>query len=360
MYKRITKTLFKLVLNKLLSFLFVFFITLSCNKKELGPQFEKGAGLDGYKILVLNEGNFGFGNATISAYNPFTKECSNNAYLIENNTQIGDVLQSGLKSNGKYYFVLNNSGKIVVTDTVNLKYQAQITGFNSPRYIEIKGNTAYVTDLKEGAVYVVDLVASQIVKKIKTNGWTEQMVFNGNDLYVLDRGDYLLNQGNNRIYKINTLTNELTDSVFVSKDPESMVMDKDGKLWVLCTGGINDELPKLIKINTTTNIIENEFIFSSVNESPAKLCMDAEGDKLYFINNHVYTMGIYDNILPTTPFVQSNGAVFYGVSVDKSTNQVYVTDAKDYQQKGEVYRYYENGNLIDSFTVGIIPQGILF
>lgn len=71
-------------------------------------------------------------------------------------------------------------------------------------------------------------------------------------------------------------------------------------------------------------------------------------------------MGIYDNILPTTPFVQSNGAVFYGVSVDKSTNQVYVTDAKDYQQKGEVYRYYENGNLIDSFTVGIIPQGILF
>lgn len=348
------------MLNKLLSFVFIVLITISCNKKKIGPQFEKDSQLEGYKVLVLNEGNFGFGNASVSGYNPFIKEFSSNTYITENNTQIGDVLQSGIKKNGKYYFALNNSGKIVVTDTINLKYQSQITGLNSPRYIAIKDNTGYVSDLKEGAIYVVNLASNLITKKINTNGWTEQMVFNGNDLYVTDRGDYLTNQGNNRVYKINTQTNELTDSIFVSKDPESMVLDKDGRLWVLCTGGINDELPKLIKINLTSFTIETEFTFASINESPTKLSVDREGDRLYFINDHVYAMSIYDNALPANSFVQSNGKVFYGLSVNKSNNEIYVTDAKDYIQQGEVYRYYENGSLIDSFTSGIIPQHILF
>lgn len=362
-YKRpkiVVKFLIKIVLNKLLSFLFVVFVASSCNKKEIGPQFEKNSQLEGYKILILNEGNFGFGNATISAYNPFTKEFSNNSYISENNTQIGDVLQSGIKYQGNYYFVLNNSGKVVITDTINLKYQAQIIGLNSPRYMAIKNDKGYISDLKEKAVYVVDLSTYQIIKKIKTNGWTEQMVFHGDDLYVADRGDYLTNTGNNRIYKINTLTNQITDSLFVSKDPESMVIDKDNKLWVLCTGGINDELPKLIKINLASFSIENEFVFSSVNESPTKLCVDGEGDRLYFINNNVYSMSIYDNTLPANSFVESNGKVFYGLSIDKSNNQIYITDALDYIQQGKVYRYYENGNLIDSFTTGIIPQHIIF
>lgn len=362
-YKRAkisVKFLIKIVLNKLLSFLFVVIVAYSCNKKQIGPQFEKNGKLEGYKILILNEGNFGFGNATISAYNPYSKEYSNNSYITENNTQIGDVLQSGIKYKAKYYFVLNNSGKVVITDAISLKYQTQITGLNSPRYMAIKNDKGYISDLKEKAIYAVDLSNNQIIKKIKTNGWTEQMVFHGDDLYVADRGDYLINTGNNRIYKINTLTNQITDSIFVPKDPESMVIDKDDKLWVLSTGGINDELPKLTKIDLTSFSVENEFVFSSINESPTKLCVDGEGDRLYFLNSNVYSMSIYDNTLPTTSFVESNGKVFYGLSIDKINNQVYITDALDYIQQGKVYRHYENGNLIDSFTTGIIPQHIIF
>jgi DNA-binding beta-propeller fold protein YncE len=162
------------------------------------------------------------------------------------------------------------------------------------------------------------------------------------------------------VYKINVLTNTLVDSIFVPKDPNSMVLDKDGKLWVVSSGGINDVLAKLVKINLTNNTIESEFTFSSIGESPIKLCIDSEGDNLYFLNSNIYSMSIYDATLPITSFVGSNGKVFYGLSVNKATNEIYVTDAKDYQQQGAVYRYYENGNLIDSFTVGIIPQGILF
>ena len=41
----------------------------------------------------------------------------------------------------------------------------------------------------------------------------------------------------NKILVINTLTDELEDSVEVLKQPRKIVVDKNEKLWVLCDGG---------------------------------------------------------------------------------------------------------------------------
>ena len=46
-------------------------------------------------------------------------------------------------------------------------YQSQITGFNSPRYIEFANGKGFVTDLKQKAIYVVDLVSNQITHQIQ-------------------------------------------------------------------------------------------------------------------------------------------------------------------------------------------------
>ena len=43
------------------------------------------------------------------------------------------------------------------------------------------------------------------------------------------------------------------------------------------------------------------------------------------------------------------------VSIDPNTSEVYVADAIDYQQKGIVYRYSPEGELLDEFRAGIIP-----
>ena len=73
------------------SFLFLF---LSC-KKEIGPQNLIDDSLGSGSLLVLNEGNFGFGNASISRLIPNSGEIENNQYRLINGVSIGDVLQSG-------------------------------------------------------------------------------------------------------------------------------------------------------------------------------------------------------------------------------------------------------------------------
>ena len=50
------------------------------------------------------------------------------------------------------------------------------------------------------------------------------------------------------------LTDEVIDSIEVGIEPESMVIDKNNMLWVLCNGGwMRENFAELDGINTATN-----------------------------------------------------------------------------------------------------------
>jgi len=333
-------------------------ILITSCKKEVGPQnAEKGFVPKDRKVLILNEGNFGFGNASVSILNAKTKKIENNVFKTVNGFGIGDVLQSVTLHNNKYYFVVNNSGKIVVTDT-NLVLQAEITGLNSPRYFGAKGNKGYVTDLKQNAVYVLDLSTNLIIKQIKTVGWTEQIAIHNNKVIVLDRGNYLNNSGSNKIYLIDIVGDTIQDSIATPLEPNSMILDKNNKLWVLCSGGFGMDFPALIRVNLITKLIEKKLTFSDKNESPFRLVKNGAGEELYFINNSVYKMNILDNNLPNSEFIPKNARNFYGLGMDFFTDEIYVTDVKNYIQNGEVFIFNISGNELYKFNSGIIPQYI--
>jgi hypothetical protein len=333
----------------------VFFL---CNcKKEIGPQnvqeYAKGTG----SLIVLNEGNFGFGNASVSIYNLDTKEVFNNQFKAVNGFGIGDVLQSVNRYQDRFYFVVNNSGKVVITDT-NLVYQSQITGFNSPRYIEFANGKGFVTDLKQKAIYVVDLVSNQITHQIQTQGWTEQIILHQNKLIVLDRGDYLTNSSPNFIYIINPITLQKEDSIQTGINPNSMVLDKNDKLWILTSGETGIESSKITQydINTLSSI--KTFIFSSSSDTPSRLVINKKKDKLYFLNGSVYEQSVSNVILGPALIFQKSMENFYGLYICMYTNEIYITNAKNYSQTGEVIRMDSLGTVIDNITTGINPQNL--
>ena len=335
-------------------FAFSFF---ACKKKEVGPQRVDGAPYyqqEGSKVVVGCEGNFGWGNASMSVYNTETKMNVNQVFNTQNNLPLGDVFQSATLFNGDLFIVVNNSNKIEVVDTINFISKGTITGLTSPRYfMGVSQSKAYVSDLYANAITIVNPTTFQIAGTISVSDWTEQMV-------LLNQTAYVTQKGTNQVLLIDVVTDAIVDSITVGREPNSLVLDAFDNLWVLCSGGVNEVTPSLVQINTTTNTVMKNLLFNSPSESPNNLQIDTSKTQLLYLNDNLYQQSITETAINNNPILNAGNTVFYGLGVNPYNNEIYLSDAIDYVQAGKVYRYSPTMSLIDDFTTGIIPQDFTF
>ena len=341
-------------------FLFVLSVVLvGC--MDYGPYNEESFYKNGRGVFITNEGNFMYGNASLSYYSPESGEVENEIFLRANAAKLGDVAQSVVIYGDKGYIVVNNSGVIFEIDLNTFKVTGLITGLNSPRYIHFLSATkAYVTDLNDARITIINPQTKDITGYIdmESHPSTEQMVQYGDYIFV-NCWSY-----DNSILVVDSRIDKLVDIITVGIQPVAMALDAINKLWVITDGGYEGnpyghEAPALYRIDAETHRIEQVFHFSE-NDVPSALALDGDGNTLYFINGAVWKMGINDNELPSEPFIDDKGTIFYGLGVDPFTSEVYVADAIDYQQPGMIYRYDIDGVLQDSFTVGISPGEFCF
>jgi hypothetical protein len=172
----------------------------------------------------------------------------------------------------------------------------------------------------------------------------------------------------NKILVIDSNTDQLVDSIEVFKQPNSMVIDRNNKIWVLTDGGFEgsqygNETPGLLKIDAETHEIERTFRFNP-GDHPLNLSINPTKDSIYFINLHVWKMAITEKHLPEKPFVASEYIDSYGgffsLGVDPLNSDVYIGDAIDHRQNGIIRRYSSAGKLIDQFSSGISPGDFAF
>lgn len=326
----------------------------SCRKDIPPDKVETPVSISGGGVFITNEGNFLFGNSKVSYYDAATGTVVEDLYEPANGEPLGDICQSLYIFNGKIYIVVNNSGKVAVVNKSTFTTVATINGFTSPRFfLPVSNSKAYVSDLYADAIAVVDLTTNTISGSIPCQGWTENLVLAYGNAYIT-------NAYSDKVYIVNTATDELTDSIQVGYGPNSIFEDKYGTLWVLCGGNQSNLSAGLYRIDPLTNVVTNSFVFPSVTDNPQKLCMNGSKDTLYYLNNAVFRLPVNATTLPATAVIEQGSAVFYGLGIDPITSQIYVTDAIDYVQKGLVSRYSPQGTLINSFLVGINPNGFYF
>ena len=307
------------------------------------------------KVLVVNEGNFGWGVGSISLYDPSSGGVIEDYYKQQNNNAtLGNVCESITKYNNSYYIVMNNSNKIVVVNSSDFIKTATINGFNSPRYIlPITYNKAYVSDLYANSIQIVDLNSNSISGSIPFINGTEQMVLIYNKAFVTC-------SNSNYCYVINTTTNAITDSINVGKGNSSICIDKNAKVWVLSSGNTGaSQVGRLSRIDPITLQVEQSLNFSS-SESPYKLCINKTRDTLYYLNNGVYQYVISSTILPSSAFINQGSKLYYGLGVNPKDYSIYVADAIDYVQKSKIEIYKPNGSFIANFNAGVISNGFMF
>jgi hypothetical protein len=223
-------------------------------------------------------------------------------------------------------------------------------------------HTALISDLFDHYLTVADLSNLNITGKIDLNGHTsESMVKTGNKVFVANWSEMNQQVVNDKILVVDINSMKLTDSIQVTKEPNSMVIDKNNKLWVLCGGGYDNQVtPALFKVNPATNYIEAKLEFPDKNCNPFSLSINGSGNQLYFINGDIFRMQITENVIPGSAWVSSNENNFYSLNVRPDKEEVFVSDALNYVRNGKVFVYNENGNKVNTFNAGIIPGYFTF
>lgn len=321
---------------------------------------EESFSATGEGLFITNEGNFQYGNATLSYYDPATKTIENEVFFRANAMKLGDVAQSMVIRDSIGWIVVNNSHVIFAINIKTFKEVGRITNLTSPRYIYfLSDEKAYVTQLWDNRIFIVNPKRYEITGYIDCpdmtmeTGSTEQMVKFGKYIFV-NCWSY-----QNRILKIDTETDKVVDELVVGIQPTSLVMDCNNKIWTITDGGYEGspyghEAPALYRIDPVTFTVEKEFRFK-FGDWPSEVQLNGTADKIYWINNDIWEMDVNAERLPLRPFLPYKNTLYYGLTVNPKNGDVYVADAIDYVQKGMVYRYSKECELLDQFYVGIIP-----
>ena len=354
---------FKLITKAALALGIVLSFT-GCEKDNITTiqgKFSKG-------VFVVNEGNFTHGNASISFYNRDSMKVTNDLFTRVNARPLGDVAQSMAEHYGKYYIVVNNSGKVEVVDKNDFTSLGAITGLDQPRYfLGIDTAKAYVSqwgaDGYTGAIAIVNVRTKKVLKTIATGAGAEKLIQVDGSVYVVNSGGYGIDS---TVAVINPNTDQLVTKIKVGYNPVALIADKNNKIWVLCGGkwkGDYSGLEKpgeLVKVNPANNQVELTLSFASMDGSfnRKSLSINSSKDKIYYtLDGKLYEQSVDNNTLNTTVKISRE---FYNVAVDPSTGWLYGADQRNGTTNGWIIRYNQNYNRVDSFQVAIFPDEIFF
>lgn len=333
----------------------------SCRRDEFGeinvespaPIFEPNG------IWCINEGLLGQGNGDLSFLNLNKRTISNNVFFNIHGFRPGDILCDIFVDDSLIILTVNNSNRIWILRKKDFSIKNVINNIKYPRFIaKFNEGRFLVTAFAHDSMHLIKYQNNQWhLQQIYSENPTENIIIVNDKIFVSHWSNYGGIYSNNSIsvYDLHSL-NKIT-SISVGKEPNSMSLDKNNNLWVLCSGGYdNTENPSLWQISPESLQVIKKLVFPYLYSSPFSLTIDPKGQWLYYINKHIYKMHINDNNLPTQPIIISNEQNFYNVNASIENGYLLVADAQNFVTAGFVLVYDDNGNLLQSFQAGIVPS----
>ena len=341
-------------------------LLIACEKEPVETFFEELGNRKG--VFISCEGNFMYGNASLSFYDQEERKAFNQVFYARNLAPLGDVAHS-ITSDGKRLFVvLNNSGKIVIADPRSLEYKGAVKGLVSPRYVHfVNDNKAYVSDLYGGRITVFDPSSLLVTGHISLADGKPQSAGHPSETFAEAQGKVFVTcwAYDEYVMVIDPETDTVIDSIKVPYQPKKIVTDSNDKLWVLTDGnfsgtGENNEKPALVKIDPATHTVEMILRWDIQKEYAGDLRLNPDGDSLYIMAGDIFKMAVNARKLPLEPWISAGSRRFFSMGVNPGNGEVYVADALDYMQNAMVYRHSNTGMVIDSFRVGVNPGDFYF
>ncbi|WP_415325290.1 YncE family protein [Chryseobacterium sp. MMS23-Vi53] len=366
--------------------IFAFFSLISCRTDEYINREETESGLAAPEntaikgFYLLNEGNMGSNKATLDFFDYTTGTYHRNIYAEINPNvvkELGDVGNDIQIYGNKMYAVINVSNKIEVLDAKTAK-RIKTINLENCRYITFKNGKAYASSYAGpvsidpnaplGKVVEIDTTSLTIQRTAVVGYQPEEMEIIGDKLFVANSGGYKFPNYDRTVSVVDLSSFTETNKIDVAINLHHVKKDNYGDLYVTSRGDYYTVPSSLFLVDPVTGIVKKDFHLS-VSE------MTIVNDKLYYYGNefnyntHTYkkSFGIIDvkteeiisNKLIDQEYVDAIKTP-YGIAVNPITEDIYLTDARNYVSTGFVYCFDKNGHFKWKTEGGNIPAHFTF
>lgn len=345
----------KLFLGTVVSFSL---FTASCSSDDDSPVNPQDEYTDGF--FVLNEGNFGASNASVSFVGN-DGSVENDIFQSVNGSGLGDVAQSMLLDDDRAYIVVNGSNTIEVVNRYTFESIGTIsTGLMNPRYMVIENGKGYVsnwgdpTNPDDDFIAVINLSALNISTTISVKEGPEKMLDANGKIYVAHAGGY---GTGNSVSIINTSSDIVETTNQVGDLPNSLV-EVNGVVYILCSGKpawTGEETSGGLYMIDSDGALIALFQYTG-SEHPSQLVED-QGNLYYTIDNQIFSIDL-NLTSPSLLFTATTQGGIYAFEVED--NKVFIGDPVDFISDGKLLIYSLTGNLENTLSVGPLPNGIYF
>ncbi|GIX06557.1 MAG: hypothetical protein KatS3mg115_0960 [Candidatus Poribacteria bacterium] len=318
---------------------------------------------------VVNEGNFGRGNASLSFYNADTGEVSHFVFREVNGRPLGDTANDIKVVGDRAYIVVNNSHTIEAIEVGTHRSIGTIyfPDGSGPYTLTVSssGEEGYVPLLLSNELAFVDLSGLLVEDTVPVGANPTEAALAGGRLYVTDSGF-----GNGRtVTVVDVATRTALTTVEVGDNPVAAIALGDAQVLVLCAGrwddfttpDVDESTPgALVLLDARQNVVERTVPLESTGAGHLELGPD--GRAYFLLNGNVWAFDPKSGSLePDLVSAATQGvAAFYGLSVHPSSGELYATDAKDFQTPGAVYVFDASGAFVTQFGADLIPRTLGF
>ncbi|MCH8557819.1 MAG: T9SS type A sorting domain-containing protein [Balneolia bacterium] len=308
------------------------------------------------QVIVVNQGAFLQGNASITAYDPATQTASQNVFQQANGRPLGDVATHTALINELLYIVVSNSDKIEVVNPQTFEAVATIFvddfGGSSPQWIQQVSETkAYVSNLTGTTISILDLDDNTITGSIEVGPNPDGIAVSNGKAYVALTA---FGEGN-EVAVVDVATDELLRTIEVHDNPQKVYADGSGRIWVVSTGdyGFGDGPETFGEINVIDSETDEVTGVIEVGGRPFSMQFDEINNRAWIVNEGVQqinmdTLELEEELFSATPYFAigfwgGNDARLYGANVP------------DFGSSGSLDILNLQGEVLSSFTTGIGP-----
>lgn len=324
----------------------------SCTKEPANSITNLDPTFAAYAVWVINEGNFGHGNSTLDCYEPEAGSYHENVYTAVNHAALGDNANDLAIGRGDSLFVIVNNSDVV--RLINRRNAHILRSYDLPagtgpfKMVMINDSDIAITGFASSTVLILNRWTGAITHTYAVGPNPQYIAFTGSWLCVSAPGF----NGGNEVDVIKLSDGSVT-KIAVGDSPSIILAQSDTSAVVLCSGNYSPATPaSLVFFSTNTATVTTRV---PLPRHPFK--MAADGRVLYIPADSVMTrVDLYNRTLRDS-FPMDR--VAYGLAVDYDTHTLYLSDAKDFTQRGDLSMYDDQMLLLGRMQTGVNPGTML-